>query len=400
MKIRLTLILLCSIIWNIGFSQERNFQAVLINSITHTPVYLASVSFTKSNIGTISNKDGAFKLCYSDLNDSVRISHIEYETLDLSLSDKSLKKKIYLTPRNIILSEVNVKAMSAQELLLTAIEESSKKIEPNAKLSTYYREFVSNNGQYSKFSDGLVDYKIAISKKRKTKTAVNVKESRAIKLDTLKEEKFSLTSPLDVRWAANIYAISKIQKLINKDDFHKFNFKLVEFENDSELITIILSPKLKIKEELLEKKITLNRNSYLIQEIEIYLPVSHAQYAKTVNILVAKAQTTDRKMKIIYKENNGVYSLFYISRDLSMHFWNKKKIDETIRFLSDLIVTDIRVGKIEEKKIKSYKYKSLYKRGNQFKTKFWLSNNSLMLTDEEEKIIQNANRKNTNSCKL
>ncbi|MBL4559556.1 MAG: hypothetical protein JKX79_01090 [Labilibaculum sp.] len=388
MKIRLSLILLYSIVWNFGFSQERNFQAVLINSVTHTPISLASISVTKSNIGTISNKDGAFKLCYSDLNDSVRISHIEYETLDLCLSDKVIKKEIYLTPRNIILSEVNVKAMSAQDLLLTAIEESSKKIETNVKLSTYYREFVKNNGQYSKFSDGLVDYTISISKK-KTKTTVTVKESRAIKLDTLKEEEFSINSPLDVRRAANIYNVSKIQQLINKDDFYKFNFKLVEFENDPELITIILSPKLEIEEELLEKKITLNRNSYLIQEIEIHLPASHAQYAKTVNILVAKAQTIDRKMRIIYKENNSIYSLFYISRDFSMHFWNNKKVDGRIRFLSDLIVTDIQVGQIEEEeKRERYKHKSLYKRGNQFSTKFWLSNNSLLLTDEEEKIIK------------
>jgi hypothetical protein len=392
MKIRLTLILLFSIIWNFGFSQERSFQTVLKNSITHVPIYLATISVKNSNIGTISNKDGAFKLCYSDLNDSVRISHIEYETLDLSLSDKSIKEEIYLTPRNIILSEVNVKAMSAQDLLLKAIEESSKKIEPNVTLSTYYREFVKNNGQYSKFSDGLVDYKIAISKKRKTKTAANVKESRAIKLDTIKEEEFSsLNSPLDVRTAANLYGISKIRRLLNKDDFHKFIFKLVEFENNSELVTIILSPKLEIKEDLLETKITLNRNSYLIQEIESHLPVSQAQYAKTINILIVKAQLTDRKMKIIYKENNGIYSLFYISRDFTMHFWNKKKIDETIRFLSDLIVTDIQVGKIEDKKIKRYKHKSLYKRGNQYDTEFWLSNNSLMLTDEEERIIKNSN---------
>lgn len=388
MKIRLTLILLYSIVWNFGFSQERNFQAVLINSVTHTPIWLASVSVTNSNIGTISNKDGAFKLCYSNLNDSVRISHIEYETLNLSLSDESIKKEIYLIPKNIILSEVNVKAMSAQDLLLRAIEESSKKIEPNAKLSTYYREFVENNGQYSRFSDGLVDYTISVSKK-KTKTIVTVKESRAIKLDTLKEEEFSINSPLDVRRATNIYNVSKIQQLINKDDFYKFNFKLVEFENDPELITIILSPKLEIEEELLEKKITLNRNSYLIQEIEIHLPASHAQYAKTVNILVAKAQTIDRKMRIIYKENNSIYSLFYISRDFSMHFWNNKKVDGRIRFLSDLIVTDIQVGQIEEEeKIERYKHKSLYKRGNKFSTKFWLSNNSLLLTDEEEKIIK------------
>ena len=392
MRIRLTLILLCSIIWNFGFSQERDFQAVLKNSITHVPIYSASISVKNSNIGTISNTDGAFKLCYSNLNDSVRISHVEYETLDLSLSDKSIKDEIYLTPRNIILSEVNVKAMSAQDLLLKAIEESSKRIKPNAKLSTYYREFVKNNEQYSKFSDGLIDYKITISKKRKTKTAANVKASRAIKLDTIKEEEFSsLNSPLDVRTAANLYDISKIRRLVNKEDFHKFNFKFIEFESNSELVTIIMSPKLEVKEGLLEKKITLNRNSYLIQEIESHLPVSQAQYAKIINILIAKVQITDRKIKIIYKENNGIYSLFYISRDFTMHFWNKKKIDETITFLSDLIVTDIQVGKLEEKKRKSYKHKSLYKRGNQYDTEFWLSNNSLMLTDEEERIIKNSN---------
>ncbi|WP_461632629.1 carboxypeptidase-like regulatory domain-containing protein [Labilibaculum euxinus] len=368
---------------------QNTMSGVLRNQITHEPISLASVSVTNSNIGTISNKDGAFKLCYSDLNDSVRISHIEYETATLSLADKSIKKEIYLTPKNVILSEVNVKAMSAQDLLLKAIEESGKKIEPNAKLSTYYREFVKNNEQYSRFSDGLVNYRITISKK-KIKTDVSVTESRAIKLDTLKEEEFSINSPLDVRWAANIYDISRIQQLIDKDDFHKFNFKLVEFGSDSDLITIILSPKLEIEEELLEKKITLNRNSYLIQEIEMHLPASHAQYAKSVNVLVVKAQITDRKMRIIYKENNGIYSLFYISRDFSMHFWNNKKVDERMRFLSDLIVTDIQVGQIVEEKIKSYKHKSLYKRGNQFDTKFWLSNNSLLLTNEEERIIKTS----------
>jgi hypothetical protein len=372
----------------------------LINSITHTPIYLATISVTNSNIGTISNKDGAFKLSYSDLNDSVRISHIEYETIALSLSDKSLKEEIYLTPRNIILSEVNVKAMLAQDLLLKAIEESSKRIEPNATLSTYYREFVKSNGQYSKFSDGLIDYKINIYNKRKTKIIANVKESRAVKLDTVIEDSYDFTSVLDVRIAANIYDISKILQFLNKEDFYKYTFKLVEFDNDSELVTIIIKPKLEIKEALLEKKITLNRNSYLIKEFECYLPASHAQYAKITNLVVIKGQTTDRKMRFSYKENNGIYSLFYFSLDFSIHLWNKKKINKNYRFLSDLIVTDIQVGKIEDKKIKRYKHKSLYKRGNQFKTKFWLSNNSLMLTNEEESIIKNANQKGTNSCKL
>lgn len=388
MKFPFLLILLYSTISCFASIQKQNLQGVLVDSKTNKPIHLASISIINSNIGTISNKDGVFKLSYSSLDDSVIISHIEYETLNLSLSDKSIKEEIYLTPRNIILSEVSVKAMSAQDLLLKAIEESSKKIEPNATLNTYYREFVKNNEQYSKFSDGLVDYKITINKKRKIKVTVNVKESRAIKLDTLKEEEFSLNSPLDVRWAANIYDISRIQRLLNKEDFYKYNFKLIEFENNSDLIKVILKPKPEIKEELLEAKVTLNRTSYLIYEVEFNLPTSHAQYSKISNILVLKVQTTDRKIRVIYKENNGIYSLFYISRDFTFHFWNKKKIDETIRFLSDLIVTDIQVGKVEEKKMKSYKHKSLYKRGNQFDTKFWLSNNSLMLTDEEEKIIE------------
>ena len=89
------------------FSQDVEMSGTLIDSKTHEPIEFVNIGIQNKNKGTISNLNGTFQLNISKelTQDSLTISHVNYETLKIPI--KNIKNKtLYLKPKTNELAEV------------------------------------------------------------------------------------------------------------------------------------------------------------------------------------------------------------------------------------------------------------------------------------------------------
>ena len=386
-----TINLLLFILFVSTVSAQQNYVLFLKDMVTHQPVQSATITLKNSGFGTISNDEGAFQISAKS-DAEIVISHLEFKTYTISLSQIDVKTNtILLEPNTLVLEDIIVTKEPIHELLLKAITISKSKFNKPIVLNTYYREFLKVNDKYTRFTDGLIDYHLNGNVK-KTNSDLIVNQSRAAKLITDDDETKDLASGLDVRSAVtkqyNFYSIEKI--LFDSKNYEDYDFELkskVE-KSGSEMYIINFQPKANLKEFLYKGTIVFDPNTYLITDLEVYSDLANIEYTKVVNILIIKAALLDMKVKTSFKISNGNYLLAYSSRKGKIKVWNKKKYNEIIEYKSDLVVTDYKKEDFTYNKKETYDDKSLYKRGNKYVDKFWLKNNSMVLTEEEAQIIK------------
>ncbi len=96
---------ICVFLFPICLFAQRQTKLTLIDSETNEPVVFANVAFNnKRNIGTVSDIDGVFYIKDKTV-DSITISHLNYERLNLDLS-RLTSSTILLTPKTDVLDEV------------------------------------------------------------------------------------------------------------------------------------------------------------------------------------------------------------------------------------------------------------------------------------------------------
>ena len=72
-----------------------------------------------------------------------------------------------------------------------------------------------------------------------------------------------------------------------------------------------------------------------------------------------------------------------------MHVWNNSgKINNLYRVKSDMIVTNFTSNFAEFSRKEKFKHRTLYEAGTNYNDKFWITNNSIQLTPEEEAIVK------------
>ena len=374
----------------LGYAQDKQVIYYLQDIITKKPIQNANITFQNSSLGTVSNDEGAFQLEYKS-NVEFTISHLEYKKYSLKLSDLNNDSKIiYLEQNTVELEDVIVTKEPIEQFLLKAINISKAKFNKPIVLNTYYREFVKVNDKYTRFTDGLIDFHMNGNTK-KTDTDLIVNQSRAAKLISEDDETLDLASGLDVRNATtkqyNFYNLEKI--LFDSDNYEDYDFELKSKINKlgTETYIINFQPKGDLKKYLYKGTVVFDPNTYLISDLEIASDQANIQYTKVINILIIKASLLDLKLKSSFKVSNGNYLLSFTSRKGKLKIWNKKKYNEIIEYKSDLVVTDYKKDDLTYNKKAVYNDRSLYERGNQYTDKFWLKNNSMVLTDEEQQVI-------------
>ena len=95
-------------------SQEKTITGKVWNLKNNEPLAYVNIGIKNKSIGTVSNKNGLFKLFLNDktsLNDTVIVSYIGFKTEKFLVSElNTLKNPILLQPKNMELDEVVVRS--------------------------------------------------------------------------------------------------------------------------------------------------------------------------------------------------------------------------------------------------------------------------------------------------
>ena len=376
----------------LSFATERIVTGVIKDATTLLPIESVSVSIETANLGTISNSEGKFRLVSSgDLN-AIKFSHLNYQIYTYALKSGEIEVEIFLEPRSFQLSEVVIRSKPVKELLSDAVKSSKEKLEKSIVLNTYYREFVKVNEEYTSFSDGLLDYNI---KRKSGASDLYVNQCRAVKLTDApsgeKEKKRESFYLYDVRDAvAEAYNFKNINRILNSKSYDfEIETKADDKGNSIEIVTIL--PKEDAELHLYTGTVVFDTKTKLILEMDIRKSPKHRTYALDVDIVFLRFKIYEEDRKASYRIDGDKYILVYNQNKLNAYINFKGDFDDTFEFMSDLVVSDYKEGEFDFDRSKRHKERSLFSAGNHFTEEFWKTKNSILLNEEEEKILSRLN---------
>ncbi|RZJ33765.1 MAG: carboxypeptidase-like regulatory domain-containing protein [Flavobacterium sp.] len=371
----------------LSIAQLHTYTGVIKDVTTQAPVELVSIAVENSNIATVSNEEGSFRITVPDDVKTLRFSHLNYNVYLFKLTAVDTLE-IFLEPKTITLDEVVISDIPVDKLIKKLLKDSKDHLEKSILMNTYYREFGMINGQYISFADGILDYDI---KKASGKADVYVRQSRAKKIrDAVLARKrsdlegFSFFNVEDA--ISDSYNFKRLTKLINSDSYeYVLRNKTDQNGNTVQIISIL--PKSEVHKPLYQGTITYDLKSNLVLEVNLQRAPSHEPYNEFINVLVCKAKLTVDNQKSIFSLNNGKYMLNYNSHRIGMHIKMKNVMDDTFESMSDVVNLDYKEGNFKLDRTQRYREKSLYKAGTKFSEEFWKTKNIILLSGEEENII-------------
>jgi hypothetical protein len=240
-----------------------------------------------------------------------------------------------------------------------------------------------------------------ISTSNRDKDEINsilqVNGSRAFELPVPEDDQvdFDLTSALDVNAAVKYYDPSTAGKFLHKENYNDYDYELHSMSGNqqNELQYILIKPKPEIEKLLFEGKIVFDPKTNLIQSITASASPSHLKFSREVNAVLLRLQVLSGSLMAQYSSDGDHYRLSYMKKEIGLRIWNKRKIDRTFTFLSDLVTfkIDTTTSPKTYPRKNNYSKNALSKRGTNYLTEFWKEGAGLPLTSKEEKIIASLN---------
>jgi len=372
----------------ISFSQSKTILGTIKDFTTSLPIESVSISVENSNIGTISNEDGKFRLSLSEGSLVLKFNHLNYKSDTYILKKNENEIEIFLEPKAYTLDEVIIRKEPINKTLSAVVKNSKDKLEKSLLLNTYYREFIKVDDRYTNFSDGMLDYYI---KRQSGASDLYVNQSRAYKLNdatTVERQKTAEAIYFyDVRDAiSDAYNFKKLKHIL-ESKYYDYDVvtKTDTQENKIEVVTI--TPKSEIEVGLYCGTVTYDVKSKLILEIDIKKSPEHKQFIPEVNALFFHFKVNEECRKASFKIDGDKYVLVYNQNKINIYIKMNDRIDNTYEFLSDLVTIDYKEGEFDLDRSRRYKQKSLFASGNNFKEEYWKTKNIILLSDDEEKLI-------------
>ncbi|KOS04926.1 hypothetical protein AM493_01900 [Flavobacterium akiainvivens] len=389
------LLLLAFILFS-ALSFGQTLTGTALDNTTRKPLDRATITTADGKRTTVTNSQGKFAFSYPQGTKKVIIKHLGYTILTVDVNSASPNATYYLEPESYSLDEVVVPSIPIYEVIERIRANSVKHLQAPLVLNTYYREFININDTCRKFSDALLDYKTAHNKKAtKLNSKIAIKQSRAAEIHTNVKRGLLYSTGIDTRGmikhACNFYFIDDY--FPNRKEYGKYKFTFEERTdgNGKPLTAIVFRPREEVHEYLYEGEIVYNPETELILNTEVHPAQTHTQYLRSRFKIGGHYTISDMNEKTIFTEINGTYMPAYSYIYGIVHTWGWG-FDNTYKFTSDVIVT----GSAEDLTTfyGTYTHRQLYDAGTNYTEKFWLNNNAMVLTAEEEAIIESLEKNN------
>ena len=124
-----TTIFILLIIANFSFSQSRTITGIIKDATTSLPVESVSIGVSNSNLGTISNEDGKFRITLPEKNNVLQFSHLYYKLESYNIKENETDIEVFIDPKSFVLDEVVINHKPGKELLTDAVDASKNKLE-------------------------------------------------------------------------------------------------------------------------------------------------------------------------------------------------------------------------------------------------------------------------------
>lgn len=325
------------------------FKGTVVDKSTHTPLAFAGITVPGTNLSTVTNSEGEFTLKVFSVSNAAKINvqYIGFESATLSLSDLSqLKNKIELEPMSVVLPEVSVISVDAEEIMHSVIDKIPDNYPSNTtQMTAFYRETIKNNNTYVSLSEAVLDilkepvlsFKNDVARFYKARKKVDY-----TKLDTLV---FKLMGgPYN---SLNLDVVKNPDYIFTDDIFKNYVFT---FERstymDKRLIYVIgFAQNPELNEPYYNGKLFIDAQSLAIKSTVFNLNLKNKEEAASLFIvkkpLNARVTPVQASYRVDYVEKNGKWYYNYSRIELALKInWKKKLFTTTYHSTIEMAVTD------------------------------------------------------------
>jgi hypothetical protein len=326
------------------------FSGKIINAENKEPLIFANLNLLESNISTISNSKGAFKIKIpkSHSSSKVKVSFIGFKTriIDLKLFDdkNTISLNVYVTPLSEMVMSI---PKDVEGLVRETLSNSGKNyLEENTIMTAFYRETIKRKRRNVSLSEAVVNiykssYKIYSKKdgikilKIRKDTDYSRLDTVALKLsggpfntlfqDIIKYPNYFIPSFFISNYSFSVHRTSKI--------------------NNTSVYVIRFKQKEDIIEPFYYGELYIDGKNKILLSATYSLNVSDREKASELFVKKkpkgANVWPTKAAYRVDYAERNGKW--FYSYSNLSIDFkvnWYKKIFNTTYSLSAEMAITD------------------------------------------------------------
>lgn len=372
-----------------SIAQNITYTGVVLDKATGKPIEHVSISVYDSNIATLTNSEGRFRISLPKDNKKVNFNHLAYDRLDYVFSDQTENITIYLSDSAFDLEEMVMYNIPIREVIKKVIDNSKAKFSKDIKLNTYYREMMNVDDKIYSYADGMLDYYF----KNKSSSEVVVNQSRAMiftnDFTNYNEApiKFYLLDLQSI--ITNAFKFERIWKIVKNKDYELY-ITSKKASDGRELKTLYFEPSETNREDIYKGTLIFDEDKKLVLEINILLSPKHLKNLKLENRVLYKVFFTDIKYKQIFNDNDNRYFLAYDTRRIQgdVQITNHRF---SIGGIHELITVNSAITNEKPNPSKVYFEKTLEVLGKNYKNRFWENQNVILLNQKEEEILRKIN---------
>lgn len=373
----------------LSFAQNITYSGVVRDKSTGKPIEHVSLSVYNSNVATLTNSEGRFRITVPTSSKKINFNHLSYDRLDYVFSEQTENITIYLIDSSFELEEMIMYNRPIKDIIKEVIDNSKAKFSKDVKLNTYYREMMNVDGKVYSYADGMLDYYF----KNKSSSNVVVDESRALIInDDFKNYedapiKFYL---LDLQsLITDAFKFERIWKIVKNKNYELY-ITSKKASDGRELKTLYFEPSDSNTENYYKGTLIFDEEKKLVLEINIELSPKHLKNLKEDNKVFYKIFFTQIKFKQIFNDNDNRYYLAYDTRRVQ----GDVKITShrfSIGGIHELITVNSTVTNEKPNPNKIYFERTLEVLGKNYKNRFWENQNVILLNQKEEEILRKIN---------
>src|SRR4029079_463720 len=106
-----------------------------------------------------------------------------------------------------------------------------------------------------------------------------------------------------------------------------------------------------------------------------------------------KMKINEIAKKSSFKIDGDKYVMLYDQSKIDMYFKVGKMFESNFEYMYDITTLDYKEGIFDLSNIKKYDKKTLSENGNNYTERFWEKQNVVRMSDKEESIIRELNKK-------
>lgn len=386
-----------------GMAQELLFTGIVKDKDTRRELGNVNISVNGTNIGTVSNAEGVFRLktSHTEAEKGITFSHLGYLNTQLQLKDLEEGKMntVWLEPSPLSLHEVNVFGGNPLELVERALRKiSSNYSDIDNLFSVFYRETVQKGQRFIGISEAIMDvYKTDYQARSIYRDRVQVQKTRR-----LASQKKSDTLAVKIAGGPLMPVYMDVVKnpdgLLDEQLLPCYAFRMespVELDNRLQYV-ISFRPIVPLDYALYKGTLYIDQESLAFTRAMFELDLSDKTKAVR-SILQKKPAGLHFKPQLVsflitYRIQNGKSYLNYLRNEIRFKCdWKKRLFSSSFTTTTEMVMVDR-----EDNPVENIKYKDSFKQQDVFydvveeywNEDFWKDYNIIEPTESLESAVK------------